>query len=285
MKICWTIGVLPAIASVLSDANDSGITDEFVRDANNEARNRIVSTLLNLSVNKKNRMLIVNSPGVLESISETIQYDNGEGRQGCCTVLLYLAKTTEARTMIVKSAGMLDVLTKVIEVPKEELPKDEPTKSQKMSMKQCQASQPLTPGSPDTGRSSRRSRSHRSRRDDDESRSHSSNDSDENSSLSSKGSGADRNLSRESHAPPDVSIASAQTAESHAASSGAVEADGEEKENEGKEEKIGKSEKDMYDADPNHFLHGARLSVFACLLCLVKTKENAVSSLLNDIPY
>jgi hypothetical protein len=33
-----------------------------------------------------------------------------------------------------------------------------------------------------------------------------------------------------------------------------------------------------YDADPNRFLHGARLSVFACLLCLVKHKENAVSS-------
>lgn len=32
---------------------------------------------------------------------------------------------------------------------------------------------------------------------------------------------------------------------------------------------------DIYDADPNRFLHGARLSVFACLLCLVKSKENA----------
>ena len=32
-----------------------------------------------------------------------------------------------------------------------------------------------------------------------------------------------------------------------------------------------------YDADPNKFLHGARLSVFACLLCLVKSRENAVS--------
>jgi hypothetical protein len=32
-----------------------------------------------------------------------------------------------------------------------------------------------------------------------------------------------------------------------------------------------------YDADPNRFLHGARLSVFAALLCLVKNKDNAVS--------
>ena len=34
---------------------------------------------------------------------------------------------------------------------------------------------------------------------------------------------------------------------------------------------------DLYDADPNRFLHGARLSVFACLLCLVKSQELAVS--------
>ena len=32
-----------------------------------------------------------------------------------------------------------------------------------------------------------------------------------------------------------------------------------------------------YDADSNRFLHGGRLSVFGCLLCLVKHKENAVS--------
>ena len=32
---------------------------------------------------------------------------------------------------------------------------------------------------------------------------------------------------------------------------------------------------DFYDAHPNRFLHGARLSVFACLLCLVKSQENA----------
>jgi hypothetical protein len=43
-----------------------------------------------------------------------------------------------------------------------------------------------------------------------------------------------------------------------------------------KDSKVENNEVD-YDADPNRFLHGARLSVFACLLCLVKHKENAVS--------
>lgn len=36
-----------------------------------------------------------------------------------------------------------------------------------------------------------------------------------------------------------------------------------------------KDENDAYDDDTNRFLHGARLSVFACLLCLVKSQENA----------
>jgi len=118
INLCWTVGVLPAIGSVLSDVNVD-IHDDISRAANTEARNRIVSTLLNLSVNKTNRMLIVNTPGVLESMIQTILYDEGEGRQGCCTVLLYLAKTAETRKMIVKSAGMLECLSKVIEVPSE----------------------------------------------------------------------------------------------------------------------------------------------------------------------
>jgi len=42
-----------------------------------------------------------------------------------------------------------------------------------------------------------------------------------------------------------------------------------------------KMAEDRYDADPNRFLHGARLSVFACLLCLVKSQECAVSYVLS----
>jgi len=47
-----------------------------------------------------------------------------------------------------------------------------------------------------------------------------------------------------------------------------------------------KMAEDRYDADPNRFLHGARLSVFACLLCLVKSQECAVSYIrLNMFVY
>ncbi len=244
IKICWTVGVLPAITSVLSDVNEV-VPDEFTRSANTEARNRIVSTLLNLSVNKKNRMLIVNTPGVLESISQTILHDAGEGRQGCCTVLLYLAKTFEARFMIVKSAGVMDALAKVIEVPKIH-PKSTPKSKFLAKIRDS----PST----DTGCSSKSSR---------------------HSSVSHSGS---RSISvsevvGDSVASVDSSIAPGEvehmeitfeTIDATVHNSSKAETD------------------DMYDADPNRFLHGARLSIFACLLCLVKSQENAVSCLFDE---
>ena len=117
LQICWSTGVLAAIMSVLQDVHVE-IQDEQSRLANIEARNRIVSALLNLSVNKKNRLLIVNTPGLLDSVAQTILNDEGEGRQGCCTVLLYLSKTAETRSAIARSGGLMDAITKVIEVPK-----------------------------------------------------------------------------------------------------------------------------------------------------------------------
>eukprot|EP01082_Thalassiosira_pseudonana_P004820 g4221.t1 g4221 contig15:589733-591122(+) len=49
LKICWTKGVLQAISSVLADVKVESM-DELASSANVEARNRVVSTLLNLSV-------------------------------------------------------------------------------------------------------------------------------------------------------------------------------------------------------------------------------------------
>lgn len=242
IKICWTVGVLPAIASVLSDVNEV-VPDEFTRSANTEARNRIVSTLLNLSVNKKNRMLIVNTPGVLESVSQTILHDAGEGRQGCCTVLLYLAKTSEARFMIVMSAGVMDALAKVIEVPKI-YPKSTP----KSKIRKHHLAKTRESPSTDTGCSSKSSR-------------HSSHSGSRSSKI-----GSVSDVGGDSVASVDSSIAPGEvehmeitfeTIDGTVHTSSKAEAD------------------DMYDADPNRFLHGARLSIFACLLCLVKSQENA----------
>lgn len=316
MKICWTIGVLPAIASVLSDVNEV-ISDDISKAANTEARNRIVSTLLNLSVNKKNRMLIVNTPGVLESMSQTIQYDNGESRQGCCTVLLYLAKTAEARAMIVKSPNMLDVFAKVIEVPRIQ-PTSPTPKSKARSKRMMLAAQcPISPlGSGDASkcgmddtvdtRSSFRSRRSGSLRSDshtddsegDDDDDDSSHDSDSHTSGHSSHSGSHDSKTDDGDGEDDddsgtmessieeeveqmeISFQTAATAEMEntrgisSALSNVAGGDGSKKESDAMM-KNKKPNEDIYDADPNRFLHGARLSVFACLLCLVKTQENA----------
>ena len=272
INLCWTVGVLPAIGSVLSDVNVD-IQDDISRAANTEARNRIVSTLLNLSVNKKNRMLIVNTPGVLESVIQTILYDGGEGRQGCCTVLLYLAKTTETRKMIVKSAGMLECLSKVIEVP------PEPVAPPKIMGKKGQISPKGQDGL------------QRKRLD-------SPDDEDALEGMDTFGLKSQKKKSSSQHdSPGKYSISEESDASSHTGShsddgddSQSVESNEEGKQlevsfeseaspmNDGVDEKTAE---DRYDADPNRFLHGARLSVFACLLCLVKSQECAVSCILS----
>ena len=287
MKICWTLGVLPAIASVLSDVSE-GISDDISLAANTEARNRIVSTLLNLSVSKKNRMLIVNTPGVLESMVQTIQYDTGESRQGCCTVLLYLAKTTECRSMLVKSAGMMEALSKVIEVPKEEVVNNKKKSTRKNSIKSRLLASapvsPLGPGSPgestlddtiNTGRSS-----YHSDISEDDDDSHSSHSGSHSSSGSHSGASRDDEDGNDESVASNVPIEevdqmeiSFQTAETTLVQNTTLDTTKKFAEGEDDEE----VKDDFYDADPNRFLHGARLSIFACLLCCVKSKENAVS--------
>lgn len=227
LKICWSAGVLTAIASVLQDVH-AVIHDEQTRLANTEARNRIISALLNLSVNKKNRLLIVNTPGLLESIAQTILNDEGEGRQGCCTVLLYLSKTAETRRAIAKSRGLMDAISKVIEVPKWVAPSS------------SQHQQQQTTKYFDTDTMATHSTSH-----------------DEDMSCTSsehlhKNSTDDDN-SAEDELETKKTLTFTLSYEKFVDTSEPVEID--------------------YDLDPNKFLHGARLTAFACLLCLVKSKE------------
>jgi len=263
INLCWTVGVLPAIGSVLSDVNVD-IHDDISLAANTEARNRIVSTLLNLSVNKKNRMLIVNTPGVLESMIQTILYDEGEGRQGCCTVLLYLAKTSETRKMIVKSAGMLECLSKVIEVPPEPVaPPKIQGKKEHVSPLGQDGLQRKRLDSPD--------------------------DEDALEGMDTFGLKSQKKKSSSHNDSPGKYSVSESDATSHGSHSDDDESQSVESNEEGKQLEISfepesspddddeKIAEDRYDADPNRFLHGARLSVFACLLCLVKSQECAVS--------
>lgn len=241
LKICWTSGVLSAISSVLQDVQVV-IQDEQNRLANIEARNRVVSVLLDLSLNEKNRLLIVSTPGLLESIAQTILHDDGEGRQGCCTVLLYLSKTVETKSAIAKNAGLMDAITKVIEVPTWIDPQ-----------------QPQIPdvckGNFDTDTIDTHStHDDMSCTSSEHSRSLDYSDCDD---MGEDSGGVERVQEREKRFTFSLSY------ETFVDTSEPMEID--------------------YDLDPNQFLHGARLMIFASLLCLVKSKETVTFIARQDV--
>jgi len=109
--IGWTVGVFPALASVLHDGGEGKLKeafpDERIRNEFFEARNRAVSALLNLCLLKENRIPIFHCPGLLHGLAKTIMQDTTEARQGCTAVLGFLAKTPENRLLLVKVPGIL----------------------------------------------------------------------------------------------------------------------------------------------------------------------------------
>lgn len=282
LMICWTVGVLPAIASVMSDVCAVRETDDAsTYAANTEARNRIIATLLNLSVNKKNRMLIVNTPGVLDSMTQTILHDTGEGRQGCCTVFLYLAKTAEARMMIVKGVGVMDALAKVIEMPKAKVKERKPSSPKAKMRRRLIENYKSMDNEIDTTPDSRRCRvdnrrnSRRYQSSIDYSDSDSVNSNSSNSSNSSTVSGDVTEYTEVMSIRSEIMVAN--TVEMTFSTADTASIANVTKSDRSAVTTIEHPSEDMYDADPNRFLHGARLSVFACLLCLVKSQELAVS--------
>ena len=116
--IGWTLGVYPALASVLHDGGEGKLEDTFpderIRNEYFEARNRAVSALLNLCLLKENRIPIFHCPGLLHGLAKTIMQDTTEARQGCTAVLGFLAKTPENRLLLVKVPGILDALNSAI---------------------------------------------------------------------------------------------------------------------------------------------------------------------------
>jgi hypothetical protein len=116
--LCWTIGVLPALTSVLDDTGDEGLSECFpdprTRSEYIEARKRAVSSLVNLAVPKENRIPIFHSPGLVQAVTSVIVDDSFESRQGCCALVAYLCKTQDNRLLMAQVPGMLSALTSVI---------------------------------------------------------------------------------------------------------------------------------------------------------------------------
>ena len=129
--IGWTLGVLPALTSVLADGGEGNLEDAFpdarVRVEYIEARKRAVAALLNLALLKENRVPIFLCPGLMYALGQTILQDKEESRQGCCAVVGYLSKTSENRLLLIKIPGMLDAMTSAIK-PRTKKPKKKPAK-------------------------------------------------------------------------------------------------------------------------------------------------------------
>lgn len=118
VKICWTLGVLPALTSVLEDAGDEGLEvaypDIRTRLEYIEARKRAIASLMNLSMPPENRLAVFHSPQLVSSVVQVIIDDDEESRRGCCAVLAYLGKTPENRILMVQVPGLIDAITGVI---------------------------------------------------------------------------------------------------------------------------------------------------------------------------
>ncbi|KAI2502939.1 hypothetical protein MHU86_11526 [Fragilaria crotonensis] len=102
--LCWTVGVLPALASVLEDTDEDGLLEAFpdhrTRAEYIEARKRAVASL---------------------AVSGVIVDDNEESRQGCCALIAFLCKTQDNRLLMAQVPGLINALCSVIApiIPKE----------------------------------------------------------------------------------------------------------------------------------------------------------------------
>lgn len=123
--LCWTVGVLPALASVLEDTDDDGLLEAFpdhrTRAEYNEARKRAVASLVNVAIPKENRIPIFHCPGLVQAVSGVIVDDNEESRQGCCALIALLCKTQDNRLLMAQVPGLINALCSVIApiIPKE----------------------------------------------------------------------------------------------------------------------------------------------------------------------
>jgi hypothetical protein len=121
--ICWTLGVLTALTSVLVDGRGGSETqlkrtfpDDRIREEYKQARNRAIAALMNLCMPKENRIAITHTPELVQTAISIILEDDDDGiaRRGCCAILAYLGKSSENRLLLAQVPGLLDALMKVL---------------------------------------------------------------------------------------------------------------------------------------------------------------------------
>ena len=126
VNLCWTVGVLPALASVLEDSGPGPLKEKFpiaiIRREFVEARKRALLALVYLAQPKDNRLPIFHCPRLVASLVRVIEQDDGEARQHACSVLAQLSKGKENRLIMAQVPGLIDAVTLVIK-PKKYIPR------------------------------------------------------------------------------------------------------------------------------------------------------------------
>eukprot|EP00531_Pseudo-nitzschia_arenysensis_P006088 CAMPEP_0116125922 /NCGR_PEP_ID=MMETSP0329-20121206/6062_1 /TAXON_ID=697910 /ORGANISM="Pseudo-nitzschia arenysensis, Strain B593" /LENGTH=857 /DNA_ID=CAMNT_0003619981 /DNA_START=54 /DNA_END=2630 /DNA_ORIENTATION=+ len=119
VNICWTVGILPALASVLEDSGSTTLVEKFpnanIRRDFFEARKRALSCLMSLAQPKNNKLPIFHCPKLVAGLVRVIEQDNAEARRSACNVLAQLSKSKENRLIMAQVPGLIDAVTTVIE--------------------------------------------------------------------------------------------------------------------------------------------------------------------------
>lgn len=253
--MCWTVGVLPALTSVLEDTGEDGLLEAFpdhrTRAEYVEARKRAVASLVNLTVPKENRIPIFHSPGLVQAVSAVIVDDRDESRQGCCALIAYLTKTQENRLLMVQVPGLIDALEGVI-APNFKMMGSLKPKKKKYHW------------------------------DEDDSSIGIGNSTDIGNSFSTEF----RNMSMATDGSDKYTVDGGMTQETGFTRESGVDSRGISYDDSDMTPQMSASPSHSlrevpqpYDKDPNKFLHGARKNVFASLMHVVREKDNAVSQL------
>jgi hypothetical protein len=251
--LAWTVGVLPALASVLHDGGEGKLEEAFpdarVRDEYVEARKRAVSSLLSLCLLKDNRIPIFHCLNLVHGLAKTILQDTEESRQGCSAILGYLSKTPENRLLLVRVPGILDAINSAI---KPLSPADSPRKKKYIwDLSDTDDTFSTSSGgrinSNTTGEFTTTTGGGTATTGDFESTTEYANINDDDSDLTPQMTTSPTSLASKAHMTSPTCLAPTRDY--------------------------------LYDNDPNKFVHSTRQNIFATLLHVVKEKDNAVSEL------
>lgn len=153
-QICWTVGVLPALTSVLRDAKgpankktggkrqtlEQVYPDIRTRMEYEEARRRAIAALTNLAIPVSNRLAVFHTPGLVQALIDIVQTENGgECLEGACAILAYLAKSNENRIIMAQVPGLFEA---VLSVLKPSIVVLKPSINSKLSSKHCSKNSP-----------------------------------------------------------------------------------------------------------------------------------------------